>query len=117
MTERQKSDIRARLQERVKTLTGRAATVDLTLENCPDETDLATQITRHSLDLALREREAAQLREAEEALRRLDSEDFGVCLDCGGDIGTARLLANPSTRFCVCCQAENEAAQALSACA
>ncbi|MCM0755230.1 TraR/DksA family transcriptional regulator [Desulfovibrio aminophilus] len=108
MTERQKRQIREQLRERVAVLTMRAEQADLTLANCPDDTDLATEITRHSLDLALREREHRELREAEEALRRLDSIDYGLCEDCGGPIGTARLLARPSTRLCVCCQAEQE---------
>ena len=108
MTERQKRQIRERLKERVAVLTMRAEQADLTLANCPDESDLATEITRHNLDLALRERESGQLREAREALSRLDSPHFGQCEDCGGPIGTARLLARPSTRLCVCCQAERE---------
>ncbi|MES9996531.1 TraR/DksA C4-type zinc finger protein [Desulfovibrio aminophilus] len=108
MTERQKRQIRERLKERVAVLTMRAEQADLTLTNCPDESDLATEITRHNLDLALREREHRELREAEEALKRFDAPDYGLCEDCGGPIGTARLLARPSTRLCVCCQAERE---------
>jgi DnaK suppressor protein len=115
MTEQQKTRIRARLNERVDLLTRRAQALDLTLEHCPDEADQASELTRHSLDLALRERESGQLREAREALSRLDSPHFGQCEDCGAEIGTARLLARPSTRLCVCCQAEFE--QGLSACA
>lgn len=115
MTEQQKTRIRARLFERVDLLTRRAQALDLTLEHCPDEADQAAELTRHSLDLALRERESGQLREAKEALSRLDSPHFGQCEDCGGEIGAARLLARPGTRLCVCCQAEYE--QGLSACA
>lgn len=115
MTERQKIQIRARLEERVAHLTRRAEALDLTLEHCADDTDQAAELTRHSLDLALRERESAQLRETQGALSRIDSPRFGECEDCGGEIGTARLLARPSTRLCVCCQAEYE--QELSACA
>ncbi len=115
MTERQKTMIRARLEERVAQLTRRAEALDLTLEHCADETDQATELTRHSLDLALRERESAQLRQARGALARIDSPRFGECEDCGGEIGAARLLARPDTRLCVCCQAEHE--QGLSACA
>ena len=39
-----------------------------------------------------------------EALKRVDEdEDFGLCIDCGDPIPTARLKAMPETEFCVEC--------------
>ncbi len=37
------------------------------------------------------------------AVSRIDAGTHGVCEQCGGDIGDARLVARPSTRICVEC--------------
>ena len=50
----------------------------------------------------------ARVREMEAALKRLSQTDYGVCEECGCDIGVARLKANPSARLCVSCQAAEE---------
>jgi DnaK suppressor protein len=46
----------------------------------------------------------AQLRLIEEALDRLDSGDYGVCLDCEEPIAPKRLRALSWARYCVTCQ-------------
>jgi DnaK suppressor protein len=46
----------------------------------------------------------AQLRMVEEALDRLDSGDYGVCLSCEEPIAPKRLQAIPWARYCVTCQ-------------
>jgi DnaK suppressor protein len=45
-----------------------------------------------------------QLRQVEEALDRLDSGDYGVCLSCEEPIAAKRLNAIPWARYCVTCQ-------------
>ncbi|HDP55412.1 MAG TPA: TraR/DksA family transcriptional regulator [Bacteroidetes bacterium] len=52
----------------------------------------------------------AGLRQAEEklnklkfALGKIDSEEFGVCRRCGGDIPLGRLALMPQSLFCVNC--------------
>ncbi|MFW5836456.1 MAG: TraR/DksA family transcriptional regulator [Desulfovibrionaceae bacterium] len=44
-----------------------------------------------------------RLHRLEAALARLDSEDFGVCAECGEDIPFARLKAMPEAVLCVEC--------------
>ena len=46
----------------------------------------------------------AQLRMVEEALDRLGSGDYGVCLACDEPIAPKRLHALPWARYCVDCQ-------------
>ena len=46
----------------------------------------------------------AQLRMVEEALDRLDSGDYGICLSCEEEIAPKRLQAIPWARYCVTCQ-------------
>jgi DnaK suppressor protein len=46
----------------------------------------------------------AQLRLVEEALDRLDSGDYGICLSCDEPIAPKRLRAISWARYCVKCQ-------------
>src|SRR5437763_1998791 len=46
----------------------------------------------------------AQLRMVEEALDRLNSGDYGICLSCEEPIAPKRLHAIPWARYCVTCQ-------------
>src|SRR5215472_5459893 len=45
-----------------------------------------------------------QLRLIEEALDRLDSGDYGICLACEEPIPAKRLRAVPWARYCIPCQ-------------
>jgi len=47
-----------------------------------------------------------QLRMVEEALDRLESGDYGICLACDEPIAERRLEALPWARYCVKCQEE-----------
>ena len=46
----------------------------------------------------------SQLRMVEEALDRLDSGEYGNCLNCEEPIPPKRLMALPWARYCVTCQ-------------
>jgi DnaK suppressor protein len=48
--------------------------------------------------------EYVELRLVEEALDRLDSGDFGICLSCEAPIPAKRLRALSWARYCVKCQ-------------
>jgi RNA polymerase-binding transcription factor DksA len=50
-----------------------------------------------------------RLHEIEEAQRRLACGRFGLCVDCGEEIGRLRLLAQPFAIRCTACQAVLEA--------
>jgi DnaK suppressor protein len=63
------------------------------------------------LAMALDERETEELNAIDLALRRIDSGDYGICTDCGIDIPTARLHANPVALRCVTCQDKAEHAR------
>lgn len=44
------------------------------------------------------------LKLVEEAFRRFESGDFGICLKCDEEIEEKRLLAKPEAAFCSKCQ-------------
>lgn len=56
------------------------------------------------VSLHLNSLDYGQLRLIEEALDRLDSGDYGVCLNCEETIPAKRLAAVPWARYCVRCQ-------------
>jgi DnaK suppressor protein len=57
-------------------------------------------------DLAARQLElqSSRLRGLRSALRRIEDGTYGICLECGSNIGTKRLQAIPWTRHCISCQ-------------
>jgi len=58
--------------------------------------------------LASKRTASRRLLQVEAALRRVDSEEFGECYECGADVGYRRLKARPESAFCVHCQGRRE---------
>jgi DnaK suppressor protein len=56
------------------------------------------------ISLRMNRLDYTQLRMVEEALDRLNSGDFGVCLCCEEPIAPKRLQAIPWARYCVACE-------------
>jgi len=48
-------------------------------------------------------RRAAELRRIAAALVRIDSGDYGYCVECGEEIAVRRLELDPATPYCVQC--------------
>lgn len=59
--------------------------------------------------VALEQATAAELRQVEDALARMDEGRYGNCVRCGGPIGEARLLALVAATSCAACAALAEA--------
>ncbi|WP_076416536.1 TraR/DksA C4-type zinc finger protein [Shewanella sp. UCD-KL12] len=38
----------------------------------------------------------------------LDTDEYGLCLECGESIGIGRLTIHPIAELCICCQSEAE---------
>ena len=53
-------------------------------------------------------RDIDELRELNAAHRRLADGSYGICVDCGADIGIERLRAQPAAARCVACQRRHE---------
>ncbi len=60
------------------------------------------------LNAAMIDRHVQALRAIEAAQARLAQGDVGVCIDCGADIGWARLEAQPTAQRCIQCQTTHE---------
>lgn len=108
MTRNQIREIRSHLMQGLHAINGQLQGGITAVENCPDDTDFASQLAQHGLSVAMQRRRVARLRELEAALKRLARTDYGICEECGEEIGVARLKANPSARLCVSCQSAEE---------
>lgn len=60
------------------------------------------------INTAMVDRQVHEMREVEASLKRLAELNFGDCIDCGGEIGFARLMAYPTAQRCVQCQEVHE---------
>ena len=63
----------------------------------------ATHVFEQQRDLAMRDRERAQLRQVQEAIERLDAGTYGACRSCGRSIAPERLEAIPWVATCIEC--------------
>lgn len=77
-------------------------------QNVPDPNDRATIESGRSFELRIRDRERKLLSKIEEALERVAEGEFGICEDCGEEIGIKRLEARPVTTLCIDCKTIQE---------
>ncbi|MBI5410001.1 MAG: RNA polymerase-binding protein DksA [Nitrospirae bacterium] len=76
--------------------------------NFPDMGDQATAETDRNFILRLRDRERMLLKKIEETIERIESGEYGMCVECGNEIGTKRLEARPVTTLCIDCKTRQE---------
>jgi len=119
---RSQSDaLRALLEDRAATLR-REMKAAL---HAPDDGEEAALPNRHAdnedegvadlqsdIDIASMERDARELVDVVEALGRMDTSEYGTCIDCGKHIAWARLQAQPHAKRCIHCEETRERASA-----
>ena len=76
--------------------------------NFPDPNDRTTQESEFSMELRTRDRERKLIKKIDEALEKLDHEDYGYCEACGVEIGIRRLEARPTAGLCIDCKTLDE---------
>jgi DnaK suppressor protein len=79
---------------------------DLSIDDSetPDPVDLAVRNYSKNVQLAVSENESKQLALIDEALLRIDNEEYGLCQNCEKEINPKRLAAIPWARYCLECQ-------------
>lgn len=83
-------------------ISGKGLTVD---ENeTQDPVDLAAQNYSKNILISVSENDSRLLQQIEDALLRIDDEEFGNCLNCGNLINPKRLNAIPWAKYCISCQ-------------
>ncbi len=70
----------------------------------------AMQAQAMSIETGRRRRQ--KLRQIEEALQRIDDDEYGDCVECGEAIAPARLEVDPAVLLCIQCASAREDRQA-----
>jgi DnaK suppressor protein len=100
------------LEQRIAALAGGPAAAGLRdlpvqeIETSP--ADKATVRLLNDLALEAAGHNAAQMRILKRALAKFDDGSYGLCEECGNEIGFSRLQARPEARLCITCQTRAE---------
>ena len=111
MNTRDTAYFRKMLSERIDELRAEAGKTVGTMdeeENFPDPTDRASMESNRNSMLRMRDRERKLIFKIQEALERLEAGAYGICEECGEEIGIARLKARPVTTLCIQCKSDQE---------
>jgi len=100
------AETKARLLEEMDT--EQKAQRDANKDEGLDAYDLASEERDREINFILSDRERAKIKEIDDALARLADASYGICEECGLEIGEERLDALPFTRVCRDCQQERE---------
>lgn len=73
-----------------------------------DTIDRSSAETDRNFTLRLLDRDRKLLKKIDDALDRLEKDDFGDCNECGEPIGRKRLLARPVATLCIECKEAQE---------
>lgn len=65
-------------------------------------------IQHQKMALANKQSYQRKLRQVEAALARIESGEYGECVECGETIKPGRLKARPETPYCITCQRNAE---------
>jgi len=106
MTKLNTKDIKQKLLNEREVLIQKLKGNDLSVDDSetPDPVDLAVRNYSKNVALAVSENESRQLTQIDEALTRLDDDEYGSCQNCEKPINPKRLAAIPWARFCLDCQ-------------
>lgn len=117
LTEQQMTQLSEALERRHAQL-ARAIREDLKATSSERYADLAGEVNDTGdesvadqmvdLNAAMIERELSELKAVESARVRIREGEYGDCVDCGGDIPFARLMAYPAAMRCITCQSKRE---------
>jgi len=61
-----------------------------------------------AMAIAANQRRQIELQEIEAALKRIDQEAYGYCLECDEEIAEPRLKLDPATPLCIDCASSKE---------
>ncbi len=77
----------------------------------PDLADRATAESERALELRTRDRQRKLISKIEEAIQRIDDEEYGYCEETGEPIGISRLMARPVATLSIEAQERHERAE------
>lgn len=88
--------------------TGDQHRIDLLNSEPGDTGDESMANALADFNVAILDRHVKELRDIEAAFQRIRDGEYGVCMDCGNDVGFPRLQAYPTAKRCIVCQEKRE---------
>jgi RNA polymerase-binding protein DksA len=88
--------------------TGDQHRIDLLNSEPGDSGDESMANALADFNVAVVDRHVHELRDIEATFRRIKDATYGVCIDCGDEIGFDRLQAYPTAKRCIVCQEKHE---------
>ena len=73
-----------------------------------DSVDLASLEINQASMQKIGKRETYLLKKIDLALKKIEEGEFGICENCGEEIGIPRLMARPVAQLCIDCKTEQE---------
>jgi len=106
MTKTAIKDLKKKLLAERELLVEKLKGNDLSVDDAetPDPVDLAVRNYSKNVQLAVSENESKQLALIDEALLRIEDDEYGVCQNCEKEVQAKRLAAIPWARYCLECQ-------------
>jgi len=108
MTPKERTEARERLEDLAAKLTASIKVSEADGDTVAPDNAIG-RLTRmealqaSAMSAATRARQKKRLRQVEQAMKRLDEGDYGICYKCGDPIPSGRLEYMPETRVCVSC--------------
>src|SRR5690348_1891026 len=106
LTQKQLKDIKEKLLAERDLLIDKLKENDLSIDDSetPDPVDLAVRNYSKNVMLAVSENDSRQIILINEALERIEDDEYGLCQNCEKEINPKRLDAIPWARYCLNCQ-------------
>ena len=101
---------RAEVVERLEARMGQKLTRESgqKIDSAMDSADQSAQDVDQGIDYSLIEMKYEQYKDIADAFRKLQSNSYGMCEECGNEISIKRLEVNPLARFCIECKTRKE---------
>lgn len=110
MSELNLEEIKDKLISEKENILGKLSNKNLSIDDSemPDPVDLAVTNYSKNVMLSVSENESRQLMLINEALERIEDDEYGLCQNCEEEIIVKRLNAVPWARYCLACQELDE---------
>jgi DnaK suppressor protein len=108
VTAEQRDTLLERLRARARTLRSEIAAGLRSDGLLEDARETAVDDVEASVRAASMERDDRELVAVEAALRRMEGDSFGLCIECGAPLSWKRLEASPEASRCVRCENEQD---------
>lgn len=106
MSKSKTKEIQKKLLNERESLVNKLNGNDLSIDDSetPDPVDLAVRNYSKNVLLAVSENDSKQIALIDEALERIENDEYGDCQNCQKAINAKRLAAIPWARYCLDCQ-------------